>query len=143
MQDGAHQAAPGDIKAASLAPQLMENRATALPHLSSNALLLLLSDGCEVPGVAVAQLPLPSRTDWTMATGSTGGSEQALQPGRGTSGSMVAFSPGLTGSSLISMRHFSLWQRTRLSTTHTSAPQSPCAAEKGNTTRACFCFPSY
>ena len=46
-----------------------------------------------------------------MATGSTGGSEQAWQAGRGTSGSAVAFTPGLTGSSLISMRHFSLYQR--------------------------------
>lgn len=49
-----------------------------------------------------------------MATGSTGGSEQALQPGSGTSGSAVAFTPGLTGSSLISMRHFSLYQRQEL-----------------------------
>lgn len=46
-----------------------------------------------------------------MATGSTGGSEQARQPGRWTSGSALAFTPGLTGSSLISMRHFSLYQR--------------------------------
>lgn len=72
-----------------------------------------------------------------MATGSTGGSGQALQPG--TSGSVLAFTPGLTGSSLISMRHFSLHQR-QYSAPHTSAPQRPRSTGKGNSTRACLPF---
>lgn len=71
-QDGAHQAALGDVKSASLSLPLVGKeghetcRTTALPrspHLSSNALLPLRSDGCEVPGGAAPQLPLPSKTD--------------------------------------------------------------------------------
>lgn len=118
--------------------------ATALPgspHLSSSALLPLLSGGWEVPGGAAAQLPLPSRTDCTMATGSTGGSEQPRQPGRGTSGSVLAFTPGLTGSSLISIRHFSLHQRHGWAP-HTAALQRPRATGKGRSMRHCFHFPS-
>lgn len=117
VQDGAHWAALSDLKLLIGREGHETCMATVLPHsphLSSSALLPLLSGGCEVPGGAAPQLPLPSKTDWTMATGSTGGSEQARQPGRGTSGSAVAFTPGLTGSSLISMRHFSLYWRKEL-----------------------------
>lgn len=149
VQGGAHEAALDD-KFSLPFPTVngkrgpWTRRATApprSPHLSSSALLPLLLDGYEVPSGAVPQPPLPSKTDWTMATGSTGGSEQAQQPGRGTWGLAVAFTPGLTGSSLISMRHFPV-SETRLSTTHTSVPQRPCATEKVNSTRACFHFPS-
>lgn len=66
-------------------------------YLSRAGLLLLLS----------APDPLPSRTDCTMATWRTGGSEHTSQEPSGTP-SPRPRTPGLTGSSLISIIHLSL-----------------------------------
>lgn len=79
-------------------------------YLSRAGLLLLLSS-------MEPTEPLPSRTDWTIATGRTGGSEEHTSHGEVNAtasppGTLLPFppprTPGLTGSSLISIMHFSL-----------------------------------
>lgn len=79
-------------------------------YLSIVALLILLS-------VTEVDEPLPSKTDCTIATGRTGGSEvhtsqeevnARVSPPPTLPPFTPALTPGLTGSSLISIRHFSL-----------------------------------
>ena len=80
-------------------------------YLSRAALLLRLSP-------REATEPLPSRTDCTIATGRTGGSEEhtSQEEARATASAPAPplpppLTPGLTGSSLISMVHLSLWRQ--------------------------------
>lgn len=79
-------------------------------YLSRAGLLLLRS-------TIEATEPLPSRTDWTIATGRTGGSEEhtsqddvkaTASPPPTLPPFPAPLTPGLTGSSLISIMHFSL-----------------------------------
>lgn len=96
-------------------------------YLSRAGLLLLLSS-------TEATEPLPSRTDWTIATGRTGGSEEhTSQEEEEEEVSAMAsppptlppfpapLTPGLTGSSLMSIRHFSLLAKSEyLTLSHTT-----------------------
>ncbi|MED6279005.1 hypothetical protein CHARACLAT_030062 [Characodon lateralis] len=94
--------------------QLLSGCSPGFTYLSRAGLLLLLS-------ITEAAEPLPSRTDCTMATGRTGGSEvQTSQVEVIATASSPPMpppfppprTPGLTGSSLMSIMHFSLCTET-------------------------------
>lgn len=112
----------------------------AIAYLSRASLLLLFS-------ITAPTEPLPSRTDWTIATGRTGGSEEhTSQEGEegdeftSTASPLATtmpplptpLTPGLTGSCLISIIHFSLCvEAERLTTNPSCAPVVPVEGPPG------------